>query len=263
MSLPENFITVLPPPSSWKVEEVDNYLKWAFKLREKVKGAFLIPEVLPHAGYGERPIPFQEKIPLLEFASLLGKGGKVFVSRYFSTIQREEAARWLDDAGSSVDGVLVVGKTPGSTRAFGMDVLEAITLAKRYFEDVGAILIAGRPDETVRVCRKIETGATFFVSQITFDPLPLEVLLSALEKTCPSITVYPSVAPIVGKREVELLEWMGVAVPDPIPSVGKLIGRLLKLPLVGGMNYEHILLGNLRKLAYMDIPPYNTLHDLG
>jgi 5,10-methylenetetrahydrofolate reductase len=125
---------------------------------------------------------------------------------------------------------------------------------------VGAITIFEREDEVERVCRKIKAGANFLISQITFHPGRVREFTRALTKKCYEKNLkypplYVSVAPIYGRRDVELLNWMDVDVPSDVPDISSLVEEMAKIPGVSGINYEHIRYTNLKRLYDLRPPP--------
>lgn len=252
MSLPRGFLTLLPPPSRWSEDEVLDYVGIAKGIVEGAKGvAINVPEVVPLGRREGRPVSFRPKMNLLRFASLLLREGlRTYLDRYAPLMGREDYVRFLSRASSIVEGVVVVGKLRSDWSYPGYDVLPALTLARRYFERVGAIMIFEREGEVERVCAKVEAGATFFVSQITFSPERVANFMDGLKRECVGSglsfpPIYVSLAPVFTDKDRALLEWMEVEVPPSPPPPEELARRMLEIPGVAGINYEHLRYGNL------------------
>jgi len=84
VSLPGNFLTLLPPPAEWPKEKVEEYVNLAVNLTIKLGDAAVnVPEVIPYGRKGNRPLPFRPKMDLLKFARMLkSRGLRVYVDRH-------------------------------------------------------------------------------------------------------------------------------------------------------------------------------------
>ncbi len=250
MSLPKGFLTLLPPPAHWSKGEVADYVRTA---KGVLKGgvAVNVPEVVSVGRREGRPVPFRPKMDLLRFASLLvGEGLRAYVGRYAPLMDKGDFVGFLREASSVVEGVVVVGKVRSDRIYPGYDALTALGLAREYVGVVGAITIVERGGEVERVCAKVEAGAEFFISQITFHPERVRRFVEGLKERCerrglPFPKVYVSVAPVFTERDRALLEWMEVEVPATPPPPEELAERMREIPGVAGINYEHLRYGNL------------------
>ncbi len=261
MNLPDNFLTLLPPPEEWSDERVEGYLNGAVKFIKSLGNtAVNVPEVVPYGRKKDRPLPFRPKMDLLRFARMLKERGlEVYTDRYAPLMERDGFLRFLREAVAVVDGVVVVGSVSSGMENPGYTAVEGIKLAREYFESVGAITIFEREREVERVCEKARAGATFFLSQITFYPERVRAFLSSLRSECERRgmalpRVYVSVAPVYGEKDRELLRWMEVDVPPTPPDLITLVREVKKVPGVAGINYEHLRYSNLPVLYDLDLP---------
>jgi len=261
VSLPGNFLTLLPPPAEWPKEKVEEYVNLAVNLTIKLGDAAVnVPEVIPYGRKGNRPLPFRPKMDLLKFARMLkSRGLRVYVDRHVPLMEREEFHRFLKGSRNVADGVVVVGRVTSRMKNPGYAAVEGIRLAREYFADVGAITIFERDREVERVCGKVRAGATFFLSQITFYPGRVREFIYALKVECERRglrfpKVYVSVAPVYEKRDRELLKWMDVDLPPIPPDLITLVREIKNTPGVAGINYEHIRYPNLPRLHDLNFP---------
>ncbi|NPA80065.1 MAG: hypothetical protein GXO29_03315 [Thermotogae bacterium] len=252
MNLPGDFLTLLPPPVVWDEGRVREYVGEAEALVSNLGGdvAVNVPEVV-RLSRRPRPFPFTEKMDLLEFGRLLkGRGLDVYLDRHFPLLPKEKTLRWMEEAKTVADGVVVVGRILSDYPYPGYDVEEAISLARRIFPHVGAITIINRPNEEVRACSKVRAGADFLISQITFMPEEVERFVIKLKGACGGSfpRLYVSVAPVFGEEELQLLRWMEVPIPRRIPPLKALAERMREIPGVAGINYEHLRYSNVGRL---------------
>lgn len=172
----------------------------------------------------ERPFPFVPMMDPSDFADahLATWTAPLVVYRAVAKYTQDELGRWL--AGAHPDRVATVLVGAGSGREGRTALGEAYDLHRRTAPGLGlgGVLIAerhaARYDEHVRMLRKQEAGAAFFVSQICYDLDHTRDVLSDYAHTCRARGVDPrpvvlTLAPCGSAKTLEFLTWLGVDVP--------------------------------------------------
>ena len=192
--------------------------------------ALNIPEVVDENRVGR---PYYRHIDPRRFASALNNGlhvetivNKVVVHLQDVDQLRAYLAESLDAYG--LRNFVLAGGSSGRHAYSGPDVITANEILRglaRGRTDVtcGNILIPDRPGEVDRLLRKTRAGCRFFTTQVLFQAEPIASVLRAYGEACAVAGVRPasvllSFTPVTDRADVELLGWLGAAIPRDVEA---------------------------------------------
>jgi hypothetical protein len=173
----------------------------------------------------ERPFPF---VPMMDPAAFLtrhltGWTGPAIVYRAVGKYRGEDLGRWLADADPDhLLTVLVGGSSGQQPMRTTLDDAFALHRTLNPALGLGGVLIAerhaGRGDEHLRMLRKQQAGAQFFVSQVCYDLDHTRNLLSDYAYTCRRQGIEPrpvvlTLAPCGSAKTLDFMAWLGIDVP--------------------------------------------------
>jgi len=134
---------------------------------------------------------------------------------------------WISETSSmGIRNIVFVGGNTRHHRYPGPSVSEANVVAHKLSEKgvigdvtIGNISIPERRDEAKRMLFKTFTGAKFFTTQVLFDSSMITDLLREYGKQCESAGLKPatlilSFAPLKGSADLNLLDFLGVDLPE-------------------------------------------------
>jgi len=134
---------------------------------------------------------------------------------------------WVSETSSmDISNIVFVGGNTRHHRYPGPSVSEANVVAHALSErgvigdvTIGNTSIPERRDEAKRMLFKTFTGAKFFTTQVLFDSSLITELLSEYDKQCEMAglkpaTVILSFAPFKGSADLNLLDFLGVDLPE-------------------------------------------------
>lgn len=198
----------------------------------------------------ERPFPFLETIPPLEYAARDLASIRVPKIIYCSVANRDESrlSNFLSTVAGSGDATVLVG-APSRHQKTQTSLNEAYALSKRVVPDltIGGVLIperhaSGTPDEHLRVLQKIARGCRFFITQAVFSVPASKDILSDLYYRCESLEVaVPPVlltlSPCGSAKTLEFMRWLGISVPrwieNELVHAHDILDRSVQLSLNG------------------------------
>lgn len=237
-----------------------------------------IPEVVEENYAG---VPFYRHYDTRKFSGLLKKKTKAEMIVNKITVflkSEEEFSSWIKESISryGIRRFVFVGGSREAVDYPGPPVTKANQMAKRVNGiQIGNICIPSRKDEAARMVSKTESGASFFTTQILFDPVSIKKVLASYEKECLKSGIEPaavflSFAAASMQFDLDFLEWLGAEIPadtnvrlrrsrDISLSLNKLYAAVLaditdfvsdngiSIPL--GLNVESISHANLDKVC--------------
>lgn len=129
---------------------------------------------------------------------------------------------WISGAsGRGVSGFVFVGGNFDITYP-GPSVIDANRLAKLGGRNsIGNICIPSRPNEAKRMFEKTQSGASFFTTQVLFEPESAKKALNEYGYLCRLNGVKPaevflSFATVARRDELEFIKWLGAEVPADV-----------------------------------------------
>ena len=193
----------------------------------------VVPQITPEEG--DRPVALEEKMDPLDFRHVVSKElplSFIFTQvTPFTTVPKLTARlNQISQAGVDrlvfvgvprvLEGHTVVGPMPG----------EAVHIFRQLMPSRGVILIPTRPDEEERFSQKLESGATFALTQLLFSEQVVH-FLRALRKYPhrPEIILSFGYVPQV-ETKVGLLRWLIQDAPAVVQGEMAFVAELAGLP---------------------------------
>jgi 5,10-methylenetetrahydrofolate reductase len=218
-------LEVVPPSKRASDRAVDALVARTRKAIASLPGldAVNLPEILEENHRGR---PYYRNTDPRAFAGRLGNGTRleVIVNKVVAHTPRPELEAWLAESFGryGVRNVVLVGGSDGQAAYPGPSVPEADRIAVRSAAGradvaVGNILIAERRGEVERLVAKTRAGASFFTTQVLFEPEPITSVLRGYGEACAAEglapgTVLLSFAPVSDAHDLEFLVWLGARV---------------------------------------------------
>ncbi len=154
-------------------------------------------------------------------------GREVIVNKVVAHLPSEEAVRsWAAETiRLGIRHAVLVG---GSSRFIpypGPPVAEANALVRPILDAaeglLGNIAIPQRTGEAHRMLAKTRAGASFFTSQLVFDPGAITELLRTYDRLCRGAGVRPaavlvSLGPVGDEADAAFVRWLGADLPDEV-----------------------------------------------
>lgn len=137
--------------------------------------------------------------------------------------------QWLKDTTDKfgIHNLILVGGESRKIKYPGPSVTELtryITETYNFSILCGGITIPSRENEGRRLVEKGLSGASFFTSQVIYEPHAIKNLLAEYNQLCLHKGIIPkriflSFAPISTRQGLEFLQWLGVFLPEPVKKL--------------------------------------------
>lgn len=218
----------VPPSSRTPADKVDAYVHRVVTLLEAHPrvDAFVVPELVSENHNGE---PMYRSGDVRRFASVVSKasGCEAILNR---VVAHDRSIPALEEwtrrtLAEGIRNVMFIGGTSRYIPYPGPSVVQANAGLRPLLEEhagrIGNVVIPHRVDEGYRMLTKTKSGATFFTTQIVFDPEPVARLIDEYGRLCRAYGVHPStvilsVAPVADEDDLEFVRWLGAEVPERI-----------------------------------------------
>ena len=168
----------------------------------------------------ERPFPFMATLdPARYHAEHLGGWDRpVIIYRCVGKYPSDDLRAWMAGASDDVLGVFVGASSGGKSVRTGLREAQALRAEVRPDLPLGAVLIAERTDEHLRMLAKQERGASFFVSQVVYHVNETKNVLSDYYYACRERGIAPRTVVFTlslcgSLKTLEFVQWLGVDVP--------------------------------------------------
>ncbi len=216
----------VPPTGRTSPEKVESYVTRIVSLLDihSRVDAIVIPELVSENHNGQ---PHYRSGDVRAFAAEVSKraGCEVIVNKVVAHVRSiADLEAWCQGAiEADIRNVVFVG---GSSRYIpyeGPSVAAAnaglLPLVRKHRGRIGNVVIPQREHEGYRMLTKTRAGASFFTTQIVFDPEPIASLLDEYARLCAAYDVAPasvmlSFAPIADEDDVDYVRWLGAEVPE-------------------------------------------------
>lgn len=221
---------LLPPPKDLPEEDLVQSLSlFAAKIKKYPVAAVNIPEVREETRCGERNGKKIEKCEPREVGEYLQEFGihDLIINRPVVYIPWNDQKNWLVETYKKylIRNFVFVGGESHKIEYPGYSVSKAVQTVKQTLKNqfpdilIGGITIPARNNEAGRVFNKTQAGIDFFSSQIIYEAETIKKLLKEYWELCRKAEILPkpiflSFAPITMKRDIELLTWLGVQIPQ-------------------------------------------------
>lgn len=254
-------LEVLPPMRKSTAESRESYASRIAREISSIPGLgwINIPEIADENYAGA---PLYRHIDVCDFASML-KGrisAGITVNKAVVYMESEHAfASWLKRAVKS-EGLrrfVFVGGAGSSAGYNGPSVTTANSIASGLGGlEIGNICIPSREGEAERLASKTGSGASFFTTQLLFEPSATKRVLSDYAAACRKAGLKPatfflSFAPASSQFDIDFFKWLGAVMPPAVES------RLMKS---GDMASES---GDVALEAFLDIKSFAEKKDIG
>lgn len=218
----------VPPSARTPDDRVQAYVQRVVGLLEDHPrvDAFVVPELVSENHNGE---PHYRSGDVHRFAadvtrasgceSILNK----VVAHLKSTADLEAWCRKVLDEG--IRNVMFIGGTSRYIPYPGPSVATAnaavLRLIRQHAGVIGNVVIPHREHEGYRMLTKTRSGASFFTTQILFEPESIADLLHEYSRLCQAYEVKPatvllSVAPVADEEDLEFVRWLGAEIPEKV-----------------------------------------------
>lgn len=187
-----------------------------------------IPEVIDEHRNGERLNKIPEKLePRILAKYLRGLGFEnIIINRPVVYLPWDRQLEWLTQTylKYKIKNYILVGGESSKINYPGNSVnktsVDITTTHQQNFPGIllGGITIPTRQNEADRLYKKTQNGINFFTTQILYDSSSIKKLFADYWKICLSKNQKPkmiflSFAPVVTKKDIDLLIWLGVKIP--------------------------------------------------
>jgi 5,10-methylenetetrahydrofolate reductase len=218
----------VPPSTRTTAEKTASYIHRVAGVLEGHPrvDAFVVPELVSENHNGE---PHYRSGDLLEFANgvAAASGCEAILNKVVAHLHSiAELEEWCRTAiGKGVRNVMFIGGTSRYIPYPGPSVVAAnagaLPLVKSHAGLIGNVVIPGRVDEGYRMVTKTKSGASFFTTQIVFDPEPIARLVNEYGRLCRAYGVAPasvilSMAPVADEDDLEFVRWLGADIPEKL-----------------------------------------------
>ncbi|MFY9717259.1 MAG: hypothetical protein WAK40_04925 [Thermoplasmata archaeon] len=218
----------VPPSARAGGDEAEAYLRSVATLLETHPrvDAFVVPELVYENHHGE---PRYRSGDVRRFASQVARasGCEAILNRVVAhSRSMPDLEEWCRTAiAAGIRNVMFIGGTSRYIPYPGPSVVEAnagaLPLIHEHGGLIGNVVIPHRPDEGYRMLTKTRTGASFFTTQIVFDPEPIASLIDEYGRLCRAYGVVPasvilSVAPVADEGDLEFVRWLGAEIPEKL-----------------------------------------------
>lgn len=222
----------VPPSARTADERVDAYVRRVVQLlvdHPRVD-AFVTPELVSENHHGE---PHYRSADIRHFAARVAResGCEAILNKVVAHVRStSELEAWCKTAiEGGTRNLMFIGGTSRYIPYPGPSVGEAnaalLPLLRGHGGLIGNVLIPHREHEGYRMLTKTRSGASFFTTQILFDPDPIADLIYEYGRLCGAYDVRPatvllSVAPVADEDDLDFVRWLGAEVPPRVePSL--------------------------------------------
>lgn len=220
---------IIPPPENWESEKIK---EWAFRcsdlLRENDLKFLNLPEVI-NENRGKRTVPYSPKVDNVRFSEFVrgySDDHNMMLNKICVRIDKKDFELWSEEIyKKGIRYLVLVGGDSSEVNYPGYSVCEASEFIKKRYPDIelGGITIFTRPYEVERIIRKINSGITYFVSQIIYETANMKQVLLHLRKRLSEEGLEPpkvfiSLALASRNKDIEFMKWLGVEFPSAVKS---------------------------------------------
>jgi 5,10-methylenetetrahydrofolate reductase len=221
---------LLPPPSHLSEVDLDTSISLFAKMLKKFPiDGINIPEVREEVRSGARSGTTVVKLEPREVCRYLQKYGinDLIINRPIVYLPWKEQQQWLTETYTKygIHNFVFVGGESHTVNYPGLPVTEAVKKVTQQFHSqfqdilIGGITIPTRKNEAERVSQKSIAGVEYFTTQILYETGAIKNLLKQYWELCQKEHMIPktillSFAPITMVRDIELLDWLGVGIPQ-------------------------------------------------
>ncbi|MEE8141543.1 MAG: methylenetetrahydrofolate reductase, partial [Planctomycetota bacterium] len=228
-------LEVVPSPLRLGERGVEKCLAEVAEIHAAVNlDAINIPEIREEeskSAQGERRNPFEPRVEPRRLAARIQEhlDLECIVNRVVVHRAEPGQAEWFRETHDrfGVRSFVLVGGEKSQVPYPGPTVPRANQLIRETLGNslrrVGNITIPSRrseiPDEPERMAHKVKCGASFFTSQIVYQPEELTRLLTDLARRCPEsarVPILVSLCPLRSARSIAFLRWLGVSLSDSL-----------------------------------------------
>jgi 5,10-methylenetetrahydrofolate reductase len=218
----------VPPSARTAHDKVETYVRRVAALLEAHPrvDAFVVPELVNENHNGE---PMYRSGDVRRFGSQVSKesGCEAILNRVVAHSRSiPELEEWCRKTiAEGIRNVMFIGGTSRYIPYPGPSVVEAnagaLSLIHEHAGLIGNVVIPHRHDEGYRMLTKTKSGASFFTTQIVFDPEPIASLIDEYGRLCRAYGVTPasvilSVAPVADEDDLEFVRWLGAEIPEKV-----------------------------------------------
>lgn len=229
-------LEVKPPVRQARKETVAKAVKEIGAALEEINGVDFIdiPEIIEE-NYEGRPL--YRNMATSEFGALLSEitNANIVINKvtaHFFSEKKFEA--WLGEKieQQGLRNFIFVGGTYKEIDYPGPSVVRANQIASNFKEiKFGNICIPRRTGEAESLASKTESGASFFATQLLFEPRTIEKVLEEYALLCRERNIKPaafflSFAPVAKKHDITFFKWLGADMPKEIEARIKNAGGL-------------------------------------
>ncbi len=221
---------LVPAPVNKEQADIEESVSLIVTLLSKLHvDGINIPEVREEKRNGDGNAKYIEKLALRDLISYLYSAGfnDVIINRPIIYNSWEDQKKWLEETYNtkSIRNFVFVGGESSSVSYPGIGVgdaaKEVTQICHEEFPDIflGGITIPTRNNEAERLLKKSQAGIEFFTTQILYEADSIKRLLKdywdlCLEKKVQARMICLSFAPVTSKKDIELLSWLGVKIPE-------------------------------------------------
>lgn len=218
----------VPPSARTPADKTDAYVQRVVQLLDEHPrvDAFVVPELVSENHNGE---PHYRSGDLRRFAAEVSKGSgcEAIVNKVVAHLRSTgELEQWCQQSlADGIRNVMFIGGTSRYIPYPGPSVATAnaavLGLIRGHAGVIGNVVIPHREHEGYRMLTKTRTGASFFTTQILFEPESIADLLYEYGRLCWAYQVAPasvllSVAPVADEDDLEFVRWLGAEIPTRI-----------------------------------------------
>lgn len=219
---------MVPPPVNTSKRDLESSMKLFCKVLGKYPvDAINLPEVREENRGGVRSESVLVKIEPRVVAQLIGKFGKqeVVINRPVVHLPKRKQIKWfiqtIKEYGQN--NFILVGGESSKVKYPGPSVSEVATILSDNsdFNNIclGGITIPSRKNEAQRLFEKSLAGIDYFTSQVLYESSEIKKVLREYWELCCKAGVKPktiilSFAPVSTNKDLELLKWLGVEIPE-------------------------------------------------
>lgn len=220
------FFAPVPPPARTATNRTEERLAEVARLIDRAPrlDAIDVPELVDENHEG-RP-HYRTGDPRLYAGALAGRTGReVIVNKVVAHLADPAALeKWAKETiALGVRHAVLVGGNSRFIPYPGPPVAEANAIVRPILSGVdgliGNIAIPQRLGEARRMLAKTRAGASFFTTQLVFDPEAVTRLIREYDRLCRDADVRPAsilitFAPVADEADVEFVRWLGSDLPE-------------------------------------------------
>lgn len=222
-------LEIVPPPITYTASQRAGRAK---DVSSAIKGIdcldyINIPEIISASSNGE---PIFNKHEASFFAELLSQlaGIESVVNKVVAISPMPEFKKWLISAlAHNLRKIVLVGKSKDNIKYAGPPIPQANSFALEFAASrnsndlaIGNIIIVpGREGEARRAALKKQSGASFFTTQIIFEPGSFNRFLLEYDAECRKLgldvgTIFLSFATAKTQKNINFFKWLGCRIPE-------------------------------------------------